>query len=501
MFEQIFLDSTDLQKFQMYRALKTLDSYGFTINDLSIKMRVTYQQAYNIFRELLGDIEQITGKTGKVSAKRVMSQENFTISVDDYRLFLLNQSIQFQFIDYLIQATSLSVDKFCQDRFISRSTLTRKTLPLRQFLGEYGIKISFTKPALTGDERKIRLFIFSFYWFSYHGVRWPIAAIQPQQLSKVYRDATEASPSAMIALQEMLFWGVCRLRIVRGHVLRPSQRYDRLFVNGVTASAELYTKEMFPKLTTAEIKAESQFFRFYQLSRLRFGSLRDNWLEMYATIMNDQSIISNYIKRLSAFLEEHWDSKAPTLITDNMPLMTNIIRIAATFYLLDGPAPLPVDFYDQARELYPHTKMYQDLYNFNAGLPTNFKILRDSARPLTRLICYLLSPQMKYFDWDSVVRCKMLLDDDSINLQRINSFLSDMSFVQIMGPDEPIEKADLVLIFADDEPIFPTGSNKITLVKWHNNSDIGDLFRLYRAAKTTFLRKINYNEKYPYLQL
>ncbi|WDF82078.1 helix-turn-helix domain-containing protein [Lacticaseibacillus pabuli] len=171
MFEQIFLDSTDLQKFQMYRALKTLDSYGFTINDLSVKMRVTYQQAYNIFRELLGDIEQITGKTGKVSAKRVMSQENFTISVDDYRLFLLNQSIQFQFIDYLIQATSLSVDKFCQDRFISRSTLTRKTLPLRQFLGEYGIKISFTKPGLTGDERKIRLFIFSFYWFSYHGVR------------------------------------------------------------------------------------------------------------------------------------------------------------------------------------------------------------------------------------------------------------------------------------------------------------------------------------------
>lgn len=468
MFEQIFLDSTDLQKFQMYRALKTLDSYGFTINDLSVKMRVTYQQAYNIFRELLGDIEQITGKTGKVSAKRVMSQENFTISVDDYRLFLLNQSIQFQFIDYLIQATSLSVDKFCQDRFISRSTLTRKTLPLRQFLGEYGIKISFTKPGLTGDERKIRLFIFSFYWFSYHGVRWPIAAIQPQQLSNAYRDATEASPSAMIALQEMLFWGVCRLRIVRGHVLRPWPRYDRLFANGVTASAELYTKEMFPTLTTAEIKAESQFFRFYQLSRLRFGSLRDNWLEMYATIMDEHNTVSNYIKRLSNFLVEHWSSDASLLITDNMPLMTNIIRIVAGFYLFEGPAPLPVDFYDQARDLYAHTKMYQDVYDFNTGLPSSYKVLRDSARPLTRLICYLLSPEMKHFTWNNVVRCKMLLDDGSINLQRINTFLNDLSFVQVMSPEEPIADADLVVTFSDDEPIIPAGSEHITQVTWHN---------------------------------
>ncbi|MCI1283500.1 MAG: hypothetical protein LKG24_02740 [Lacticaseibacillus songhuajiangensis] len=44
-YEQLFLDTSDLQKFQMYRALKTIDESGFTINDLSNKLHVSYQQS------------------------------------------------------------------------------------------------------------------------------------------------------------------------------------------------------------------------------------------------------------------------------------------------------------------------------------------------------------------------------------------------------------------------------------------------------------------------
>ncbi|WP_155287155.1 helix-turn-helix domain-containing protein [Lacticaseibacillus zhaodongensis] len=504
LFEKTFLDNADLQKFEMYRVLKTIDNYGFTINDLSVKMHVSYQQAYNIFREMLTDIEQLTGKNTRLSKKRVMSHDSFPSSVDDYRLFLLEQSVQFQFVDYLVQATSLSVDKFCQDRFISRSTLTRKTVPLRQMLAKYGIQISFTKPGFVGDERKIRYFLFAFYWLGFHGVRWPIAAIQPQQLNSAYRNLADDPRSPLVGLQEMLFWGICRLRIVRGHVLEPWARYDELYGAAPAMNTNVYSQKMFPKLTPMQRQAESQFFRFYQHNHYLFTRVQNNWLETYANVMNHDNVVHHYIDRLTDYLEQFWRKDAQLAMSDNSLLVTNMIRVAAGFYLFDGGFPQIIDFTDENRVTYPHSNIYLWLIQFHEQLPdtAEYAVFKDNAIDMTMIYCYLLGPQAKMFTPSQTVNCKIMLDEVNLNVHHVTTFLQCMSFARVMHPDEPLTSADLILTCVDDIPqVAEQVKDGQTLVTWYNDATASDFYQLYLTIKGITFRKLGLPETYDAIRI
>ncbi|RNE43683.1 hypothetical protein [Lacticaseibacillus paracasei] len=48
LYEQTFLDRADLQKFQMFAAIKDTNVQTYTINTLSQHLDLSYQQGYNI---------------------------------------------------------------------------------------------------------------------------------------------------------------------------------------------------------------------------------------------------------------------------------------------------------------------------------------------------------------------------------------------------------------------------------------------------------------------
>ena len=48
LYEQTFLDRADLQKFQMFSAIKDSTVQTYTINTLSRHLDLSYQQGYNI---------------------------------------------------------------------------------------------------------------------------------------------------------------------------------------------------------------------------------------------------------------------------------------------------------------------------------------------------------------------------------------------------------------------------------------------------------------------
>ncbi|WP_164848100.1 helix-turn-helix domain-containing protein [Lacticaseibacillus hulanensis] len=491
LYEETFLDNADYQKYQMYRSLKTIDNFGFTINDLSVQMQVSYQQAYNIFRELLADIEEMTGHANKAAKKRVMSQDNFPVSVDEYRLFLLENSIQFQFVDYLVQSTSLSVDKFCQDRFISRSTLTRKTMPLRKLLADYDIKISFTQPGLVGSEQKIRLFLFIFYWLGYHGVRWPITAIHPQQLNLAYSKLPTRKSSPIAALQEVLFWGICRLRIVRGHTITSWPEYDDIFGSVEAMNTPIYTKEMFPKLSPETLASESKFFHYQQNRQLRFSTSQDSWLELYANVVSTDNPVHEYINAITDYLEQFWRQDAPVAFGDNVVLIANMMRTVMSYYMLGGDYAKMADFFDSKRDFYPHSELYASLLAFNEELPDipSFSAFKRSVVPMTLTLTYMLTPYLQNFTWPQIVKCRILLEHGDVNAYRVVKFLRNMSFVRIQGDSDDVDEADLIITNIDDEPLFrDVDATRQTVVTWHADATDNDYFNLYLLVKRIFLK-------------
>ncbi|WP_054650245.1 helix-turn-helix domain-containing protein [Lacticaseibacillus pantheris] len=121
---------------------------------------------------------------------------------------MLQESIQFQYLDYIIQSRSANTDRFCQDHFISRSTLARKTTPLRTMLELHGIKLSFSRPGFSGSEQNIRQFLYIFYWLCFRGVEWPFTTVPQNRIAERYAQLPQVGMNTIDRLRNLLMLAV-----------------------------------------------------------------------------------------------------------------------------------------------------------------------------------------------------------------------------------------------------------------------------------------------------
>lgn len=64
-----------------------------------------------------------------------------------------------------------------------------------------------------------------------------------------------------------------------------------------------------------------------------------------------------------------------------------------------------------------------------------------------------------------------------------------MSFVRMLGDNDDIGDADLIITNIDDEPLFTNiDTNRQTLVTWHADATDNDYYNLYLLVKKTFMQ-------------
>lgn len=271
-FEEILMEKANLQKFEMFRHLKSWNSKNFTINDLSRALQLTYQQTYNIFQELLRDMAELDPEAEiKRGRHEVLERKGFRISVDRYRVFLVQQSIAFQFLDYLLQQTHPTITQFCDEYFVSRSTLLRKTTTLKKFLGQFGLKFSYSRLDLIGSERNIRLALFYFYWLIFHGLSWPLKNVAHQTMIDFQEFVNQPTLEGEVAqAQEVLMLGICVQRIQTGHLI---ESHDDFKIQGADTHPveQALTKLIQVPLTATQLAEECHFIYFVRATRLSFA--------------------------------------------------------------------------------------------------------------------------------------------------------------------------------------------------------------------------------------
>ncbi|WP_125578658.1 helix-turn-helix domain-containing protein [Lapidilactobacillus mulanensis] len=155
-FEEIFFDRNELKKFQLFEMISTNQSSLHTLTEIASVLKLSYQQTYNTYKDLLLDLNDIDPDREIMSSKmkEVVSQQS-DISVDVYRLYLLRKSIAFQALNYAATTKNTDMAAFTNQYFISKSTLIRKLDKLRVLLRRYDINLSITTLKLSGSELKI----------------------------------------------------------------------------------------------------------------------------------------------------------------------------------------------------------------------------------------------------------------------------------------------------------------------------------------------------------
>ncbi|WP_125705444.1 helix-turn-helix domain-containing protein [Lacticaseibacillus daqingensis] len=490
-FEELFLEKADLQKFDMFRRLVRAHNDTLTITDLSLQMNLSYQQSYNIFQELLQDVAALTGLS-RATAKRALTQGTLTLSVDRYRYTLLEDTIAFQFLDYVVQASQPRVDQFSADHYISHSTLLRKTTPLRRFLTRYRLKLSLTQAKLTGDEKQIRLFLQQVYWLAYRGLRWPFKAIDQPALVAQYQALPTAATDPILAMQEQVFWAVCRTRIAHNDILKWTDRFKQLFTGYPTPSL-IYQTSQFPRLTQREVQAESDFFDFYQQKNVRFTPLtpREDALMTYlkARPHTGWSVVSRLINALNA---EDATTVAP--LWADPQLVMNMLRLATSFYLMDGNYLKQADFFTTAQLVYQQTQLRDYLTAVINGLPDTpeFAPYKREAAVFSQMLSLLFVPVLNRFAQDTTVAVKLVMASSDIVHGDIREFLANIAVVTVLPADAPLTAADL-LITAEDDFITPHQvftPPAVATFDWYLDATETDYYLLYQRIYQLYQAKL-----------
>jgi hypothetical protein len=493
-FEEILMEEASIQKFDMFRHLKSWNSKSFTINDLSRALNLTYQQTYNIFQELLRDMAELDPETSvKRGRHEVLERQGFRVSIDHYRVFLLQYSIAFQFLDYLLQQPHPTITQFCDDYFVSRSTLLRKTTALKKFVGQFGLKFSYSRLDLTGSERNIRLVLFYFYWLIFHGLSWPFKNISHQDMIDLQDFVNQPTLEGEVAqAQEVLMLGICVQRIQAGHLIDFHDDFEIQKVADVQPVRQALAKLVQLPLTQTQLAEECHFIYFVRATRLSFALQQTQQSEtVYRYFEAQQDAVWQFMNYTMTYFAQHLSKEIQAEFLADAPLKTNLLRLAARIAVIQQPSPDLVDFTEALIKPIPK-RLSQLIDEFLTQLVQmeDWPIITKQSRFLKRFLLYFLLPYARYFKTADLVRIRLLIED-GLATRELRLFLSTMNLVDLLPNNQTQLAADLVITTFDTQATmcFKTAPEAARNFYWPLNAGDGQYFALRQCIRQIYTAK------------
>lgn len=216
----VILDKPAKRKLQIMNFLfnETIDSISLTL--LCEKFDYTYPTIQTLTNELQHDFEAIGFfdfciEKGKI----IWCPERYPWRT--YQQFLIRQSIPYRWLKATLLFPEKKVVAFCQENFVSRTTLARKMKPLSIFLATFDIRLSLTKmQLLSKNEASIRIIYINYLWLGSFGEE----LTQKNELASKEQQILEREQLTHLNFihpkEVNLFFVVARLRATAGFYLR-----------------------------------------------------------------------------------------------------------------------------------------------------------------------------------------------------------------------------------------------------------------------------------------
>ena len=492
LFEELFLEKADQQKFQMFRVLKTTDATSLTINDISDRLHLSYQQAYNTFQDLLRDMQALDDSLNSTTGRQeLLSQQTFKISLDQYRIFLLEQSLVFQFIDYLFQASNPTVADFCERHFVSKSTLLRKSTPVKHFMARYSLRFSYTHLKITGNEMNIRYFLFIVYWIGFHGIKWPLHDFSEAAIRDAYLEKNPEHQDFIVTLQQVLLLGIIRVRVSRGYLVQDSRAFDLITAKNSLFAQLTFPDHFLPTVSTAKQQVEKKFFFFAQASLITSAP---DYNQREAKLLNYFKTQNNPLWQIALALLNHLAQTYQTsLQTDNNLVMVSLLRALMTTAIIQENYPKIIEFLQSDTEKYANSPICQVIADFFTIPQVRKKLpqLYRKRQALSQYLCYLLHPQLQQFEIQKTVKIWLVAENSDLLTSDLLYFLDRISIARILDQNASPADADLILTTIDAHAplIKQLTQRRLPVLHWRLDAQESDYYSLYLKIKTIYAAK------------
>ena len=498
-FENLFLEKSDLMRLRLYRDVLLIQSPTFRVTDLAKVYGNNYQQTYNNFQSLLknlSDFYRVPITT--FFDGTVIFRNRFTKPLTEYRNFLITNTLTFKYIDTIFQGKQRQLSDFLNKYLISRSTLSRKISSFHDYIKNFGINISFIEMKFVGDEKKIREFIFTFYYALFTGATWPFVNISFSEAHSVLKFINQHGfkyyyRNKVDEYQAILRTAIALQRIQEGYPISRASRLDLLINHN-----QLFNKENARSLAIYQLSDAYSFNEiedlFFSFSRTisPFKTPDSNDHALLVNFKTDNSLLWQFILKYLETIANDYSNQLSSEILSDEVLLANLVRIFYSYYVFMGNFPTISHFY--------HGQDYfkgKDLANLTMQFIQNYAYqyeLQDivtSSRMISNDVFELLLPAVDKIVTDDTIQVKLLLEKDIRSSRELTTFLSDIKGVHLLDDQADLNLADIIVTplgYLDNLPnlVIP---EKVNVIFWNSETNENEFYRIYREIKLYHLSK------------
>ncbi|EOH99883.1 hypothetical protein UAW_00378 [Enterococcus haemoperoxidus ATCC BAA-382] len=491
MLESMMLEDTAKRKLTLFKLLTIFSNKQHSINFFEKRLDYSYSRVVYLLELIQQDLTKMIGKKEEILQVNGVHYKQ-DISYDMYYQFLITQSVPYQLLISILFYPNDNLAKFCEKNYHSRTTVVRKSKLLSDYFKRFNIKLNISQLSLSGDEKVIRITLYTLIWLASQGTNLPKINNNPidyKKITKIISPYFPDSYSYSAHKQITLILDIVYLRVHSGNVLT-----EKTTIDPYIPSNKTYTKALFGDLIceTKTLEAEAQFAAYLLISTPNFFRNNDYRLSLLNIYLKEQT--NSATKLLDEFCTLFSNEFVPSDFSwnDEPILFGNVANIILSASIIEQP--FPTLFHLINHSLYSKNEYYYRLFTKFKALfqkvskRKNFSWLKDNIEQLSDTLAALLVPLYESFQVNNIVRIALIAESNYLLVQPLTQFIEELPFVQLVAYQEN-QLSSFDFIVATSSYLIPEECQKPSFVFRFSADNDDQYIGLYQAIKTIHNKK------------
>lgn len=493
MFLTLVLTTNEQRKLDIFRFIQTLPVKRCNVKYLSDNLEIPYSSMSALLPEIEADLKRILDTTFALFDDQGYLYWDKRIPNDDaYFAFLIEHSIPYQALIFLLQYPEKNLENFCNSLYISRASAMRRLQPLAEYAKQFDLVFNRSKLELKGDERLIRIFLFNLIWTSSCGKKLPFHNLSPDLLEQTIATLKEDLPTTAnyVGKQETaLFAEITIQRIQAGHDVVDDELYEAAFPKNPTLQLDLLDKFLPP--TDPHYSAEVRFVQFMTFFSPSYQFPNDPRITSKEYYFQKENVLTELLTDFATYFQEEVAFNQNDILQDGV-VFGNLFNVLFNYYVFRKKIPTLfelLDFFRQSDSVH-YQFLYQKLGLFfkRYSRRKNYKWLKQCHNELTSLFTWLLLDTFEKSEKSHLLRVALVIEPNYLFTRDIMLFLEDQSFVKIL-PFVETNETEYDLLICSSSILLPDHLQYLPTFKFNFFSGKNNYVDLYRKLKRVYREK------------
>lgn len=431
----LILDDAARQKISVMEFFSDKEAGTYSINYLCSELNLSYTTLSTLTQEIHENLLELAGKPFLTANGKILWHPA-DYHHNEYIQYLVRTSIPYNFILYSLIKPEATFENFCEDFYLSQSTILRKLRPLKKYLNSFRIRLLASKMKIDGNEAMLRMFYTTYLWAGNLGKDIHQSEFNFCDERKIMRELHFDKANFMHPREIFLRLCVNRLRAEQGYKLE-LPKFQTLPFSEFLPSLTTYCEKFITDPQQAYLQGRFISYMLYftpfyiNINDFRIKELNEYYEELKEAGNSLIDLIEEYEQY---FFTELVPETTPDY-EESFLLHINLFVTLMNYVIHQGDSPLIMDItrHEHAHEHDAYLELLKRNGDFFRRIcrRKNFAWLADCCDDLVEDVTYNILPTFKNCYDNQTLNVGILTIPDYFIMQTVKEVLNQFGFVQV----------------------------------------------------------------------